>query len=56
MNYKENKVIEISAEELAKRNTPEEVEDRIRDMGDEAMNRYTSQQEPPEGDDGGDDE
>jgi hypothetical protein len=36
--------------------TPEEVEDRIRDMGDEAMNRFTSPQEPPKGDDGGDDE
>lgn len=36
--------------------TPEEVEDRLRDMGDAAMNRFTTPQEPPEGDDGGDDE
>ena len=36
--------------------TPEEVEDRLRDMGDEAMNRFTSQQKPFEDDDGGDDE
>ena len=36
--------------------TPEEVEERIRDMGDEAMNRFTTPQEPPQGDDGGDDE
>jgi hypothetical protein len=38
--------------------TPEEVEDRLRDMGDEAMNRYgyNNPQEPPQGDDGGDDE
>ena len=27
MNYKENEVIEISTEELAKKNTPEEVEE-----------------------------
>ena len=36
--------------------TPEEVEDRLRDMGDESMNRFTSQQEPPQGANGGDDE
>ena len=36
--------------------TPEEVEDRLRDMGDEALNRYTSQQNPTQGVDGGDDE
>ena len=36
--------------------TPEEVEDRLRDMGDAAMNRFTTPQEPPQGDDGGDDE
>ena len=36
--------------------TPEEVEDRLRDMGDAAMNRFTTTQEPPQGDDGGDDE
>ena len=36
--------------------TPEEVEDRLKDMGDAAMNRYTTPQEPPKGDDGGDDE
>ena len=35
--------------------TPEEVEDRIRDMGNEAMNRYDPQ-EPPQGANGGDDE
>lgn len=35
--------------------TPEEVEDRLRDMGDGAMSRYTPQ-EPPHGDNGGDDE
>lgn len=34
--------------------TPEEKEDRLRDMGDEAMSRYSTQ--PIEGDDGGDDE
>lgn len=36
--------------------TPEEVEDRIRDMGDEAMNRFTNPQEPPQEDETGDDE
>lgn len=36
--------------------TPEEVEDRLKDMGDAAMNRYTTPQEPPQGDDTGDDE
>lgn len=38
--------------------TPEEVEDRLRDMGDEALNRYgyNNPQEPPQGDDGGEDE
>lgn len=36
--------------------TPEEVEDRLRDMGDAAMNRFTNPQEPTQGDDGGDDE
>ena len=36
--------------------TPEEVEDRIRDMGDEAMNRYVAPQQPPQDNDGGDDE
>ena len=36
--------------------TPEEVEDRLRDMGDAAMNRFTTPQEPTQGDDGGDDE
>lgn len=36
--------------------TPEEVEDRLRDMGDEAMNRFKNQQEPPQGANGGDDE
>ena len=36
--------------------TPEEVEDRLRDMGDEAMNRFTAPQNPAPGDDGGDDE
>lgn len=36
--------------------TPEEVEDRLRDMGDEAMNRFTAPQNPAQGDDGGDDE
>ena len=35
--------------------TPEEVEDRLRDMGDAAMNRFTTPQEPTQGDDGGDD-
>ena len=36
--------------------TPEEVEDRLRDMGDAAMNRFTNPQEPPQGANGGDDE
>jgi hypothetical protein len=36
MNYKENEVIEISAEELAKRNTPEEVEEYIIEQADAA--------------------
>ena len=36
--------------------TPEEVEERIKDMGNETMNRFTDQQEPSEDDDGGDDE
>ena len=36
--------------------TPEEKEERLKDMGDEAMNRYGNPQEPPEDDDGGDDE
>ena len=36
--------------------TPEEVEDRLRDMGDAAMNRFTSPQEPPQEDETGDDE
>ena len=36
--------------------TPEEVEERLRDMGDKAMDRFTTQQEPLEDDDGGDDE
>ena len=36
--------------------TPEEVEDRLRDMGDAAMNRYTTPQEPPQEDETGDDE
>ena len=36
MNYKENEVIEISAEELAKRNTPEEVEEYIIAQADAA--------------------
>ena len=41
--------------------TPEEVEDRLKDMGNEAMNRFTdpqptAPQEPSEGDNGGDDE
>ena len=35
--------------------TPEEVEERIREMGNEAMNRY-SPQEPPQGNNGGEDE
>lgn len=36
--------------------TPEEVEDRLRDMGDAAMNRYTNPQNPPQEDKTGDDE
>lgn len=36
MNYKENEVIEISAEELAKRNAPEEVEEYIIEQADAA--------------------
>ena len=36
--------------------TPEEVEDRLRDMGDTAMNRFTNPQEPPQITNGGDDE
>lgn len=36
--------------------TPEEVEDRLRDMGDAAMNRYTNPQEPTQEDETGDDE
>ena len=36
MNYKENEVIEISAEELAKRNSPEEVEEYIIEQADAA--------------------
>ena len=36
MNYKENEVIEISAEELAKRNSPEEVEECIIEQADAA--------------------
>lgn len=36
--------------------TPEEVEDRLKDMGDAAMNRYTTPQEPPQEDETGDDE
>lgn len=36
--------------------TPEEVEDRLRDMGDEAMSRFTDQQNPLYGDNSGDDE
>ena len=36
MNYKENEVIEISAEELAKKNTPEEVEEYIIEQADAA--------------------
>ena len=35
--------------------TPEEVEERLKDMGNGAMSRYTPQ-EPPQGVDGGDDE
>lgn len=36
--------------------TPEEVEDRLRDMGDEAMRRFSDPQEPPQDDETGDDE
>ncbi len=36
--------------------TPEEVEDRLRDMGDAAMNRFTAPQQPPQDANGGDDE
>lgn len=36
MNYKENEVIEISAEELAGKNTPEEVEEYIIEQADAA--------------------
>ena len=38
--------------------TPEEVEERLKDMGNEAMTRYgyNSRQEPPQGANGGDDE
>ena len=36
MNYKENEVIEISAEELAKRNAPEEGEEYIIEQADAA--------------------
>ena len=36
--------------------TPEEVEDRLRDMGNQAMNRFTDPQNPTQGGDGGDDE
>lgn len=36
--------------------TPEEKEERLKDMGDEAMNRYGNPQEPPQGDLTGDDE
>lgn len=36
--------------------TPEEVEDRLKDMGDKAMDRFTDPQEPPTGDENGDDE
>lgn len=36
MNYKENEVIEISAEELAEKNTPEEVEEYIIEQADAA--------------------
>ena len=36
--------------------TPEEVEDRLRDMGNQTMNRFTDPQEPPQGANGGDDE
>ena len=36
--------------------TPEEVEDRLRDMGNEAMSRFSDPQEPPQDDETGDDE
>lgn len=36
MNYKENEVIEISAEELAEKNTPKEVEEYIIEQADAA--------------------
>ena len=36
--------------------TPEEVEDRLKDMGNNAMNRFTDPQNPTDGVDGGDDE
>ena len=36
--------------------TPEEVEDRLKDMGNAAMNRFTDPQKPAEDGDGGDDE
>ena len=36
--------------------TPEEVEERLKDMGDETMNRFTAPQNPTQGGDGGDDE
>ena len=36
--------------------TPEEVEDRLHDMGNQTMNRFTDPQEPPQGANGGDDE
>ena len=36
--------------------TPEEVEDRLRDMGNQTMNRFTEPQEPPQGANGEGDE
>ena len=36
--------------------TPEEVEERLKDMGDATMNRFTTPQEPQQGNDGGGDE
>lgn len=36
--------------------TPEEVEDRLKDMGNQAMERFENPQEPPHGANGGDDE
>jgi hypothetical protein len=36
--------------------TPEEVEDRIKDMGNEAMNRFANPQEPSQDNNSGDDE